>query len=292
MKPGDWPDIVAVLTEDGSLCSGTLIAPDLVLTAAHCIGGKPAEVILDTVDLAKSGGERVAVKWSKAYPKWESQYDVGLVMLDHAVAEMPRAFATGCGASHARLVRGAKLTVAGFGLTTRSAMDNNTKLHAASIGVVDGACASDPSCNTAIAPGGEFTAGGQGTDACFGDSGGPVYIATAGGPALIGVVSRGLASFGDPCGDGGVFVRADQVIDWIESVSGRKVDTVACDVPADDGTTGGEAGDGAELPAGGCSAGGQAVGGLVGVLLLAFAVATLRLARLARLRGGTTRRPA
>ena len=38
VKPGTWPDVVAVLGADGSLCSGTLIDVDLVLTAGHCIG--------------------------------------------------------------------------------------------------------------------------------------------------------------------------------------------------------------------------------------------------------------
>src|SRR4051812_47212670 len=58
VKPGAWPDVVAVLTSDGGLCSGTLIGADLVLTAAHCTDAQPVEVILGSVDLSKYGGER------------------------------------------------------------------------------------------------------------------------------------------------------------------------------------------------------------------------------------------
>src|SRR5690606_10537251 len=95
-------------------------------------------------------------------------------------------------------------------------------------------------------------------DSCFGDSGGPVYIDTAQGPALLGVVSRGVLAFGEPCAAGGVYVRADKVVSWIQSVSNRKVDRVPCELPADDGGM-------AEVEASsGCNAGGAVHGGLAG----------------------------
>jgi secreted trypsin-like serine protease len=106
-------------------------------------------------------------------------------------------------------------------------------LHRAIVPLVDPTCTTDPSCAPAVAPGGEFVAGGSGTDACFGDSGGPVYIETPNGLALIGVVSRGLASWTEPCASGGVYVRADKVVAWIERESGRELLRAPCDAPAD-----------------------------------------------------------
>ncbi len=299
VRPGDWPDVVAVLTEDGGLCSGTMLGADLVLTAGHCIGGHPVEVIIGSVDLARPGGERRAVKWSKAYPNWEFRYDVGVVMLENPVQVKQRAIAENCASGKRnRLVAGTRVEVVGFGLTTKTATDNNTRLHAAMIEVVDGLCENDETCKESIAPGGEFTAGGHGADACFGDSGGPVYIGTSRGPALIGVVSRGLASWGDPCGEGGVFVRADKVAAWVEEVTGRVVDRVECDVPADDGTDGGDSdgtgsgsstGDGSSGTVGdggGCyAAGGALESGLV-LMYGLLCAASLRLARLRRLAPG------
>ena len=304
VKPGDYPDVVAVLTEDGGMCSGTLLGADLVLTAGHCIGGHPVEVIIGSVDLAQPGGQRRAVKWSKAYPNWEYRYDVGVVMLENPVFVKQRAIADHCASGKRnRLVAGTRLEVVGFGLTTKTATDNNTRLHAATLEVVDGLCEHDESCKEAVAPGGEFTAGGHGADACFGDSGGPVFIGTSHGPALIGVVSRGLATWGDPCGEGGVFVRADQVAAWVEEVTGRVVDRVECDLPADDGTSsegdaegngGDSVGDGSGgigASGSGCyAAGGALESGLVLVYGL-FCAASLRLSRLRRLGPGRKGRP-
>ncbi len=232
VKPGAFPDVVAVLGADGSMCSGTLIAADLVLTAGHCIEGDPIEVIIGSIDLVRPDGDRRRVKWARAYPDWLDSYDVGLVMLENPVSQKARAIAQRCGGRDV-FKAGLPLRLVGFGLTTTSGQGDNTRLHEAVLPLVDTTCTSDPSCNAAVAPGGEFTAGGRGTDACFGDSGGPVYIETPNGKALIGVVSRGLVSWTEPCASGGVYVRADKVVAWIERVSGRKVDRLACYDPAD-----------------------------------------------------------
>jgi trypsin len=269
VEPGTWPDVVAVLGEDGGLCTGTLLAADLVLTAGHCIGIRPVEVVIGSVDLARPGGERRAVKWSRAYPEWEQRYDVGVIMLEHPVFAKARAVVQAC-ATRDRLTPGTAVQVVGFGLTTRTATDANTRLHQASLAIRDPRCTTDEACASAVAPGGEFIAGGGGVDACFGDSGGPVYLDTSHGPALVGVVSRGVASWGEPCGDGGIYVRADKVVAWIEKVSGRKVERVPCDLPAD------AAGEASE--AAGCNAAG-AVPSAFALLYAALVVVGLRRAR-------------
>lgn len=257
VKRGAYPDVVAVFTADGGLCTGTLLAADLVLTAGHCASAQPIEVVIDSIDLAEPDGQHRKVKWSKAYPSWQGSYDVGIVMLENPVFAKQRAVAQNC--TDKQLAAGTKLKVVGFGLTTKSGQGDNTRLHQATLPVDDPTCSEDPSCQKSVAPGGEFTAGGNGVDACFGDSGGPVYIKTPAGLALIGVVSRGLLTWGDPCGGGGVFVRADKVVKWIEAESGRELDRADCDAPADD------AGEADVVEPGGCSSGG-------GILESGFAV--------------------
>jgi secreted trypsin-like serine protease len=265
---GKWRDVVAVIGRE-STCTGTLVAPDVVLTAAHCVVGEPYEIRSDTVDYTR-GGDRIPVKWSRAYPDWENKYDVGVLVLEHVARGRPRKVAAAC-TTRERLVEGAKLHLVGFGLTTQSGEDTNTALREADVVVTDPTCTMDMGCHRVVAPHGEFMAGGSGVDACFGDSGGPVLVDTEEGPALVGVVSRGLALPGAPCGQGGIYTRADKVVSWIQSVAGTRVlRTADCDQdgPAD-GNRGSETG--------GCSTSGDAGLGLgIGLLLFGMRVSQRR----------------
>lgn len=259
---GKWRDVVLVVGRD-STCTGTLIAPDIVLTAGHCVESEPYEVRTDTVDYSAPGGDRIPVKWSRAYPDWEHKYDVGVIMLEHVALGRPRMIAPAC-AAKAGLREGAMLHLVGFGMIAPS-IDTNTQLREVDLRVVDPTCTSDEGCQASVAPHGEFLAGGGGTGSCFGDSGGPVFLTTADGPALVGVVSRGLAELGTGCADGGIYVRADKVVSWLQSVTGVDFDPSTCEVPADEG---------GEAETGGCSTGGGG-GGLIGVGLV-LGIALLR----------------
>ncbi|MEO6777175.1 MAG: trypsin-like serine protease [Kofleriaceae bacterium] len=269
---GAYPD-VALVVAPMALCSGTLIAPDVVLTAGHCIDTHPTEVLLGSVDYTKVGGEVIAVKSATAYPSWQTEFDVGVLVLDHASAAAPRPIASACTAKD--LEAGNDVTVVGFGLTDAAGTGQNTKLHQAKLVVDDPACTSDAACNATIAPNAEFVAGGGGIDACFGDSGGPIYL----DDALIGVVSRGMGTSGEPCGGGGIYVRADRVVSWIESTTHRKITRSTCDAKVDDaGSNDPQASSAAGAPGevGGCST----ASGAVGWLALALVVgAALLLAR-------------
>jgi len=276
-KPGDWPDAVAVIAPR-AVCTGTLITPDVVLTAGHCIDTGPVVVVVDTTDYGAPGGEAIRVKWSMAYPSWQTSYDVGVVVLAHAAKAKPRLVAAAC-TVRAGLIAGAPVELVGFGLTTKAGTGDNSLLHQAQIPVVDPACTDARGCNPAIAPGGEFVAGGNDKDACYGDSGGPIYLDTPGGKALVGVVSRASTTEGQPCGGGGIYVRADKVVSWIQRVTHETVARTHCAGAADEADATDDAGDALEAGAqGGCAAGGGAGGNLV------IALGVLATARLARRR--------
>jgi secreted trypsin-like serine protease len=232
VPPGKWRDVVAVIARD-TVCTGTLIAPDIVLTAGHCIAAGPIEVRTDTLDYtAPDMGDRIAVKWARAYPGWDQRYDIGVIMLEHVARGKARRVASACNAREA-LVPGALVHVVGFGVARADGGGDNTTLREADVPVIDPTCTMDLACEPSIAPHGEFMAGGNGTDSCFGDSGGPVFIDTPEGPALVGVVSRGLSLPGPVCGNGGVYVRADKVVSWIQSVTGTRLDRTTCPGRAD-----------------------------------------------------------
>ncbi len=275
---GKWRDAVVVLGRD-AVCTGTLIAPDVVLTAGHCIDANPVEVLTDTLDYDRPGGDRIKVKWSRAYPDWEHRYDVGVIMLDHVARGKPRAIAAACSARDG-LVAGGFVHLVGFGLSSAAGNDTNTALREAKLAILDPTCTNTAACEPSVAPRGEFVAGGNGTDSCFGDSGGPVYLDTPEGPALVGVVSRGIGLPGLPCGTGGVYVRADKVVTWVQRVTGAKLARTSCHGPSDGEDD--DDGDGDPQESSGCSAG-AGTGPGFGLVTLAMALTTVR--RRARHRG-------
>ncbi len=225
---GLWPDAVAVLGTSGT-CTGTLVAPDVVITAGHCANIRPAYVIADSVDYAHDDSVRVDVANTVAYPSWQTSYDLAVLVLASSIDHVePRRVGTACtfdGFEASTAVR-----LVGFGATDAQGRAGNTRLKQAMTMVTDPDCTEESGCKPAIAPGGEFVAGGTGeADSCFGDSGGPVYLDTPGGPVVIGAVSRGVAGARTPCGAGGIYVRTDKVFDWVEETAGRDIAKDGCE---------------------------------------------------------------
>ncbi len=252
---GKWPDAVAVLGQNGS-CTGTLIAPDVVLTAGHCVDGNPTTVIANTTNYNGTGGIRASIKKITAYPNWENTFDVAVIVLQQPITGVtPRPIGTGCtfqGFTENMMVR-----LVGFGLTDVQGQGNNTTLREAMAPVLDADCSGGNGCAPGAAPAGEFIAGGNGTDSCYGDSGGPVYLDTPRGTVVIGAVSRGLDNSPTPCGGGGIYVRTDKVLQWIEQTAGKPVVKDSC-------ATGGTPGDDEDQPNGGGDGGGTGEGGGTG----------------------------
>ncbi|HEU0031745.1 MAG TPA: trypsin-like serine protease [Kofleriaceae bacterium] len=275
---GKWPDAVAVLGPQGS-CTGTLIAPDVVLTAGHCAEVAPTRVVADTTDYNAAGGTTANVKSITAYPNWETQYDVSVIVLASPITSVPpRKIGTSC--TFDTFAANTQVHLVGFGLTDTAGTGDNTQLNEAMAPVTDPDCSGGNGCMSAIAPGGEFIAGGGGTDSCFGDSGGPVYLDTARGTVVIGAVSRGLDNAATPCGGGGIYVRTDKIVQWIESTAGHPVEKDLCAAGPGEGSGSGsgsgsgddnDGGDGDRFGdsdiSGGCAAGGGSTG-----IALAFAI--------------------
>lgn len=272
---GKWPDAVAVIGAQGS-CTGTLIAPTVVLTAGHCAEVNPSQIIANTTDYAVQGGVHVNVRSVTSYPAWQSTYDLAVIVLDKPVTGItPRAVGIDC--TFDAFAAGAQVHLVGFGLIDETGTGNNTALHEAMAPVTNPTCTTGRGCQDSVAPGGEFVAGGSGTDSCFGDSGGPVYLDTPRGPVVIAAVSRGVNGSATACGGGGIYVRTDKLVPWLETTAGVAITKDRCAAqPVGGGSDGSGAGtdpssdvDGDTVTAGCAASNSQSLAPLALVLLLA-----------------------
>lgn len=231
--PGKWPDVAAVMFPvDGEvpLCTGTLVAPTIVLTAGHCYDRTtlplPDSVLIGASSLARPDeGETIPIERGYVYPDPATTEDLAVLVLARPSTRPPRQIVDGW--ARADLVNGAAISLVGFGAIDRTGMVYVNELQEATTTVTDVDCSTSSGCNPGAHPAGELGAGGMGVDTCPGDSGGPLYLSTSYGPVLAGVTARSYDDARFACSEGGIYVRPDKVLDWIEKVAGVPVARVS-----------------------------------------------------------------
>lgn len=200
----DTPWVVAITTTDGQLiCGGALVAPDKVVTAAHCVTAKGVvgddqrsaeqlRVVAGRTDLRVQGeGVEAAVVSVWRHPDYREVTkgdDVAVLTLARALPY--RTIALGEGGDDG--------VVLGWGRTSENSAP------AMSLRKVTVPVLSDQECllkEPDYRQGAMLCAGRGGRDACTGDSGGPLVVRGR----LAGVVSfgRGCARPDEP----GVYTR-------------------------------------------------------------------------------------
>ncbi|MFT3691693.1 MAG: trypsin-like serine protease [Kofleriaceae bacterium] len=224
---GKWPDAAAIIFGDGTdtssqaECSGTLIAPNVVVTAGHCNDATVKFVLVGTTSLT-SGGELLPVMQRIEYPNSQTSEDVTILVLGQTAAEEPRKLATGWATLD--ILNGAAIELVGYGAIDVNAQTYINDLQEVQSTITDYNCTVKDGCNAAAQPNGELGAGGGGIDTCNGDSGGPLYLLTDYGTFLAGVTSRSYDDSSKPCGDGGIYERPDKWVDWAEQMSGQAIE--------------------------------------------------------------------
>ena len=226
VKSPNFLDCVAVGNDAQWGCSGTLVGPNVVVTAGHCVDF--ATRVFFGYDISKAG-KQVAVKKRVRHPEYHGtrHNDVMvLVLAEDVVTVDPRPIATKAqtdAATDGRVVGFGSVDPAGvFGYGIKRMVDVPIA-SANCVGKVDGkADTTSYGCDRNL----ELVAGRPllERDSCKGDSGGPFYIA---GPhdtwLLAGATSRSTDSAMHTCGDGGIYVRLDRYRAWIAKIPGAKL---------------------------------------------------------------------
>ena len=199
--------IVMVVDPRGDLCTGTALARDLVLTAAHCVTPDMRIKVFQT-------GQAIAVRGIARHPRFDpaayaasrATADVALIKLAAPLAELviPAKLAPA-----RRVAVGEELTVAGFGVTTAGTARGLGMPRMAMLAVTGKPGALqirlfDLATRNLRA----------GLGACTGDSGAPAFEPAS--EAVIGVVSWSTAP-GDQEGCGGLTGVTPLLLyrDWI-----------------------------------------------------------------------------
>ncbi len=216
---GKWRDAAAVLFDGQQGCTGVLIAPTVVMTAAHCIDGTLDAVLIGTNSLARpSAGETITVTRRVVFPG--NSYDIAIVILSQPSTIEPRKLATGWAQSD--IVNGGRVAFVGYGAVDRNSNVYIDEMQEAESTITDAGCTTSQGCEPGARPNGEIGAGGSGIDTCPGDSGGPMYLLTDYGEFLAGITSRGYDDNNFPCSEGGIYTRPDKasIVAWVEQEAG------------------------------------------------------------------------
>jgi hypothetical protein len=219
----DFPDCCAVGDNTRYFCSGTLIAKNVVVSARHCSdrGLNPTRVFLKGYDVSRPRtGVTIRIKQYFRHPT----ADLLVALLERDAPVTPRHVA------QQFEVKGKAASLVGFGNTDnagRQGYGKKRRVDGVPIAALRCQFASDRQEYGCFEW--EMRAGHRGLnrDTCTGDSGGPLYILSpdTGEYYLLGATSRGYSLPGDrPCGDGGIYIRVDQFIPWIQEMTGVTIE--------------------------------------------------------------------
>ncbi|KAM4044064.1 transmembrane protease serine 2 isoform 1-T2 [Anomaloglossus baeobatrachus] len=220
-KSGDWPWQVSLQIGQSHVCGGSIITPDWIVTAAHCVEGRYSYAPVWTVyagSIQKSGGLPYYVERVISHPNYDTETknnDIALMKLKTSLSftnnnikpvclpndEMPWTSAQSC-------------WISGWGHTYQGGSTSNV-LMAANIPLISSAVCNTPSVYNGVITSTMICAGylSGGVDTCQGDSGGPLVTKTNSLWWLVGDTSwgSGCAQRNKP----GVYGNVTVFLEWI-----------------------------------------------------------------------------
>jgi secreted trypsin-like serine protease len=184
---------VMILNDRGGFCSASVIAPDVLLTAAHCVASSAGH----RVHWRDAGGEPVMVEpaavavhpgyVADAVKARKKSVDLALVRL---AEPLPASFQPVALSAAPAPRPGETVTVAGWGVVSDAGADTGGHFRSVSVGIVE---PYGPSSLLLWLSSGRAAGAG----ACAGDSGGPVFADDGG---IVAVTAFAEGASGRGCG--------------------------------------------------------------------------------------------
>jgi trypsin len=215
----NFPNVALIMSSSGGRCTGTLIAPEWVVTAGHCIPKSQGESLRIGLggDAISEGFDEVFTSTTyAAHPRYNADtwdYDAGLIRLPRRSLKPPVRLASR--EDRAGWQPGVPATIVGWGRTQEDPPVTSSILRSATVNLQE-----ESRCHELYRnynEGAMMCAGGTGSDTCSGDSGGPLLVYSGSN-----VVQMGITSFGRACGPTsvGFYAWVPAMRAWIDATVG------------------------------------------------------------------------